>query len=168
MRGPVWKARRSARLSKEALEDWAKAAGFKLVLLDAASGNPRTGIADASLCRIKPRSPDQIDLYVVQLKGGRSGLKPTEMARLTKAATGVKATPLVILHDGERLYFSCFAAFKREAHAIPSLQQLIRIDIDGDGDVFGEWQFVERFAYEPAQAHDGFTPDQDVKTELAL
>jgi len=105
MRGPVWKARRSARLSKEALEDWAKTAGFKLVFLDAASGNPRTGIADALLCRIKPKSPDQIDLYVVQLKGGKSGFKPTEMARLTKAAAGVKATPLLVLHDGEKLHF---------------------------------------------------------------
>jgi len=36
MRGPVWKARRSARLSKEALENWAKTAGFKVVFLDAA------------------------------------------------------------------------------------------------------------------------------------
>jgi hypothetical protein len=105
MRGPVWKAHRSARLSKEALENWATSAGFKVVFLDAESGNPRTGIADALLCRIKPKSPDQVDLYVVQLKGGRSGLKPTEMARLTKAAAAVKATPLVILHDGERLHF---------------------------------------------------------------
>jgi kynurenine formamidase len=30
------------------------------------------------------------------------------------------------------------------------LQQLIRIDVDGDGDVFGERQFVERFADEAA------------------
>ena len=68
-------------------------------------GNPRTGIADVLLCRIKPKSPDQIDLYVVQLKGGKSGFKPTEMARLTKAAAGVKATPLLVLHDGEKLHF---------------------------------------------------------------
>jgi len=94
MRGPVWKARRSARLSKEALQTWAKTAGFKLLFLDAASGNPRTGIADALLCRIKPKSPDQIDLYVVQLKGGGSGFKAAEMARLTKAAAAIKATPL--------------------------------------------------------------------------
>jgi hypothetical protein len=47
----------------------------------------------------------------------------------------------------------------REARALPGLQQLIRIDVDGDGDVFGEWQFVEGFAHEPAQAHDGFAAD---------
>lgn len=48
---------------------------------------------------------DQIDLYIVQLKGGKSGFKASEMARLTKAAAAVKATPLIILHDGERLHF---------------------------------------------------------------
>jgi len=105
MRGPVWKSRRTARLSKEALESWATAHGFKLVFLDAVSGNPRIGIADALLLRIKPRSPDQIELYVVQLKGGGSGFKASEMARLTKAASAVKATPLIILHDGEELHF---------------------------------------------------------------
>jgi hypothetical protein len=48
------------------------------------------------------------------------------------------------------------------------LQQLIGIDIDCDGDVFGEWEFVERFADHAAQAHDGFAADQNVETELAL
>ena len=50
----------------------------------------------------------------------------------------------------------------------PALQQLIRIDIHCDGDVFGEWQFVESFADEAAQAHDGFATDQNVETKLAL
>jgi hypothetical protein len=105
MRGPVWKARRSARLSKEAVEDWASRSGFRVVFLDAASGYPRTGIADALMFRIRPRSADEIELYVVQVKGGRSGFKPSEMARLTRTASAVKATPLIILHDGERLHF---------------------------------------------------------------
>lgn len=105
MRGPVWKARRSARLSQEALETWSAQSGFRIVFLDAASGNPRTGIADALLFRIKPRSADQIELYVVQLKGGGAGFKAAEMARLTKAASAVKATPLIILHDGGELHF---------------------------------------------------------------
>jgi hypothetical protein len=47
-------------------------------------------------------------------------------------------------------------------------QQLIRVDIDGDSDVFGEGQFIKRLADEAAQAHDGFAADQDVKPELAL
>ena len=105
MRGPVWRARRSERLSKSALEAWARESGFKLMFLDAASGYPRTGIADAVLLRIKPRAADQVELYLVQLKGGKSGFKPPEMTRLTKAATSVKTVPLIILHDGERLHF---------------------------------------------------------------
>lgn len=105
MRGAVWKAKRSERLSKGALETWARRSGFRLLFLDAASGHPRTGIADAVLLRIKPRAADQVELYLVQLKGGSSGLKPREMARLTKAAASVKAVPLIVLHDGERLHF---------------------------------------------------------------
>ena len=105
MRGPVWKANRSERLSKQALSIWAADAGFKLVFLDAASDTPRTGIADALLLRIRPKAADQIELYVVQLKGGGSGFKPKEMARLDQAAAAVKAIPLIVLHDGERLHF---------------------------------------------------------------
>lgn len=75
------------------------------MFLDAASGHPRTGIADALLFRIKPRAADQIELYIVQLKGGGAGFKAAEMARLTNAAAAVKATPLIILHDGGELHF---------------------------------------------------------------
>ena len=99
MRGSVWKARQTARRSQDALSDWAKSSGFRIVFLDAASGNPRTGIADAILLRIRPRAADQVDLYVVQLKAGSAGLKATEMARLTRTASAIKATPLIVLHD---------------------------------------------------------------------
>ena len=105
MRDPVWKAKRTAKRSQDALQQWADQSGFHLVFLDAASGNPRTGIADALLLRIKPKSRDQIELYVVQLKGGGAGFKGAEMARLTKASAAVKATPLIVLHDGQELHF---------------------------------------------------------------
>jgi hypothetical protein len=74
MRGPVWTASRTAKRSQQALEEWAGENGFRVVFLDAASGNPRTGIADAILLGIRPRAADQIELYVVQLKGGVRGL----------------------------------------------------------------------------------------------
>jgi len=48
------------------------------------------------------------------------------------------------------------------------LQQLIRIDVDSDGDVFGKWQLVDGFPDEAAQAHDGFATDQNVKAKLSL
>jgi hypothetical protein len=105
MRGPVWRARRTARLSNVALQKWAADVGFKLFVFESAGGNPRNGIADAALIRIRPKSPDQVEVYLVQLKGGGSGFKAAEMARLTKAASAVKAQPLIILHDGEQLHF---------------------------------------------------------------
>lgn len=122
MHGPVWKAHRSERLSKQALENWATKFGFRIVFLDAASGYPRTGIVDALLFRIKPRSADQLELFVVQLKGGGSGLKPMEMTRLAKAATSIKATPLIILHHDQELHFlggepSFTIAKPRKAHS---------------------------------------------------
>jgi len=105
MRGPVWKTRRSERLSKEALEDWAHEFGFRVMFLDADSGYPRTGIADAVLLRIKPKAADQVELYLVQLKGGDSGFSAREMGRLESASAAVKAVPLIILHDGKTLHF---------------------------------------------------------------
>lgn len=105
MRGPVWKAKRTAKRSQQALQEWADEAGFRVVFLDAKSGHPRTGIADAILLRIKPKAADQIELYVVQLKGGSAGFKAAEMARLTKAAASIKATPLIVLHDGDQMHF---------------------------------------------------------------
>jgi hypothetical protein len=60
------------------------------------------------------------------------------------------------------------AMASKQARAPRRLQQLIRIDIDGDGDVFGKGQFVDGFADEAAQAHDGFAADQNVKSELSL
>ena len=105
MRGPVWKAGRSARLSKSALEAWAKESGFGLVFLDARSGHPRTGIIDAVLVRIKPRASDELELYAVQLKGGKAGFSAAEGSRLRAAARAIKAAPLVALHDGQQIQF---------------------------------------------------------------
>jgi hypothetical protein len=61
-----------------------------------------------------------------------------------------------------------FPPYLRRNRPRNRLQQLIRIDIDRDGDVFGEWEFVERFTDEAAQTQDGFATDQNVETELAL
>ena len=49
-----------------------------------------------------------------------------------------------------------------------ALQELIGIHINGRDDVFRQWKFVERFAHNPAQAHDRFAAHQDVKAELPL
>lgn len=105
MHGAPWKARHSESLSKAALQEWAGESGFKVAYFDSKKRNPRTGIADAILVRVRPKSPDQVEVYLVELKGGSSGLKAAEMARLQRAAAAVKAQPRIILHDGERLFF---------------------------------------------------------------
>ncbi|CAN5610441.1 hypothetical protein BH18VER1_BH18VER1_12180 [soil metagenome] len=55
-----------------------------------------------------------------------------------------------------------------QAISMSRLQQRIRIDVDCCHHVFGQRQLVERFADEPAQAHDRFAAQQNVKPELAL
>src|ERR1700682_2032612 len=47
-------------------------------------------------------------------------------------------------------------------------EQLMRIDIDGHGDVFGKRQLIQSLAHEPAQTHDRFATHQNVKPELSL
>lgn len=58
--------------------------------------------------------------------------------------------------------------FSRELLLQANLQQLIRIDVHRGDHVFGERKFIERFAHQTAQAHDGVAANQDVETELAL
>ena len=68
-----------------------------------------------------------------------------------------------------KLAIAMARSLARDARALPRrLQQLIRIDVDGDRDIFGEWQLVQCLADEPAQTHNGLAADQDVKSELAL
>ena len=50
----------------------------------------------------------------------------------------------------------------------PPLEKLIGIHIDGDGDVFGEGEFVERFPNQAAQTHDRFAAQQDVEAIMTL
>ena len=54
------------------------------------------------------------------------------------------------------------------AKQLGCLEQLIRIDIHRGDNVLGQRQFVERLAHEPAQAHDRFATQQNVKAKLAL
>ncbi len=105
MRKPWWRAGESAKKSKTALEEWAEHNGWRVVFLDAKSGNPRTGIVDAVLVRIASQSPDTVELKLVQLKGGNSGLKPAEVRRLERATENVKIDALHVYHDREGLCF---------------------------------------------------------------
>jgi hypothetical protein len=104
-RTATYRAAKAEARSKQALREWAKSAGFHLVLLDAPSGRPRTGIIDALLIRNARENADALEVFAVQLKGGGSGMTPREMSRLNVAADQVRAFPLVVLHDGTQLHF---------------------------------------------------------------
>lgn len=102
-KSPPHKARVTAKKSQQALSRWAKANAWHLVYLDSEGGNPRTGIVDAVLIRIAPKKPDVVQVRLVQLKGGVSGLKPREVTRLEAAVGGVEVSAMYALYDGTSL-----------------------------------------------------------------
>ena len=99
-----YRARQTARESQVAFENWAHEHGWRVLFLDALSGNPRTGIVDAVLVRIRPRSKDQIDLRLVQLKSGSAGLTGTEFERLCSAVERVNVEALAALCNGREVF----------------------------------------------------------------
>jgi hypothetical protein len=103
-RSASYRARRTARGSQVALEQWAKNQGWRVVYLDAPSGNPRTGIVDAVLLRVRPRAKDQIDIRLVQLKSGVAGLTGRESERLCSAVERVNVEGLAALCNGSEVF----------------------------------------------------------------
>jgi ribonuclease HIII len=57
-------------------------------------------------------------------------------------AVKIVSTAVAITSGASRLMARCTANLQSSK----KLQQLIGIDVYGDGDVFGEWEFVECFA----------------------
>jgi hypothetical protein len=98
------RARRTEARSKVALQEWCRDNNWKVMFFEGVSGAPRTGIVDAVMVRIKPAKTDSIEVRLVQLKGGVTGLKATEIARLKKAMEGVSTGWLLAAHDGAVLY----------------------------------------------------------------
>jgi hypothetical protein len=109
----AWETRRSARYrasksekaSKVALASWCQANGWKVLFFEGESGAPRTGIVDAIIARIKPGDADAIEIRLVQLKGGASGLTAHEIARLKQALTNLSKDWLLAAFDGQMLHF---------------------------------------------------------------
>lgn len=102
----TYRARKTAVESQRALERWAREHAWKVVFMDSESGNPRTGIVDAVLVRVRPKEPDMLDIKLVQIKAGSAGLKAREMKRLCNSVSNLSAEHLVVLFDGEDLMFS--------------------------------------------------------------
>jgi hypothetical protein len=76
-----------------------------VVFFESRTGFPRTGIVDAVLLRLRPKQADTVELRLLQLKSESAGLTATESRRLRRAAEGVDAQPLAILHSKGELDF---------------------------------------------------------------
>jgi hypothetical protein len=103
-RSANYRARQTAKGSQVAFEQWAKNHGWRVVYLDAPSGNPRTGIVDAVLLRVRPRAKDQIDIRLVQLKSGVAGLTGSEFERLCSAVEHVNVEGLAAFCNGKAVF----------------------------------------------------------------
>jgi hypothetical protein len=124
MKSPPYQARRTARLSQEALRIWAQSNGHHCLFLDAPSGNPRTGIVDALLIRIGKSDPDILEIQLVQLKGGGAGMTPLERTRLMEASRSVRLGAAVAMWDRENMSVDFLASAPTPgASAKPAVQK---------------------------------------------
>lgn len=103
MKAPHYAAAQTARLSQEALSVWAASNGYHVTFLDAPSGRPRTGIVDALLIKIGREDPDELEIQLVQLKGGGAGLTPEERNRIVMAVPKVSLGAAVAMWDRQVL-----------------------------------------------------------------
>jgi hypothetical protein len=68
------RARAAEAASKAALQAYCEKHGWRLAVFEGKTGAPRTGIVDAVAFRIARGRADQIDVRLIQLKGGRAGM----------------------------------------------------------------------------------------------
>src|SRR5215831_16156217 len=104
-RRPQHKAMRAERGSKAALAAWCKLNGWRVVFFEGRTGAPRTGIVDALLVRIASGDADCLELRLVQLKSGGSGLTAAEVARLKNAVNKVRKDWELGAFDGTVLHW---------------------------------------------------------------
>ena len=100
----VAKARAAEATSKEALRTYCQKHGWRVAFFEGRTGSPRTGIVDAIVFRIARKNANALDLRLVQLKGGKSGISGGEIARLKKASDAVAVNWLIAAFDGEMLH----------------------------------------------------------------
>jgi hypothetical protein len=105
MHSPTYKAKASERQSKDALQKWCDAKGWRVVFFESENGSARTGIVDAVMVRIRPRQADNIEIKLVQIKSGSSGLTAREVRRLKAAADNLSKDWLLAAFDGTELHF---------------------------------------------------------------
>ena len=91
--------------SKEALRIYCRESGWHVVFFEGNTGAPRTGIIDALIFRIAKGKADRLELRLVQLKGGHSGVSGPEIKRLKDAVEQIDRDWLVAAYDGESLHW---------------------------------------------------------------
>jgi hypothetical protein len=96
-------ARKAEAASKKALRTYCKKHGWRVAFFEGATGAPRTGIIDAIAFRLGRKNADLLDLRLIQLKGGQSGVSAREIARLKDAIGGVTVDWLIAAFDGKTL-----------------------------------------------------------------
>ena len=104
-RSPTYKAGKTEQASKQALREWCKANGWKVLFFEGQTGSPRTGIVDAIMTRIRPNDADAIEIEFVQLKSGGNGFTGLEAARMKQAVEKASVNWLAALFDGETIHF---------------------------------------------------------------
>ncbi|MEO8097868.1 MAG: hypothetical protein ABI811_09215 [Acidobacteriota bacterium] len=102
--GAFAKARAAEAASKEAFRSLCTETGWKVAFFESETGAPRNGIIDAVAFRLRHGKPDQLDLRLIQLKGGKAGASGAEIARLKKAALDAEVDWLLANYDGETLH----------------------------------------------------------------
>jgi len=98
------KAHAAAAASKAALEAYCVQHGWKMAFFEGPTGAPRTGIVDAVAFRIARGRRDELELRLIQLKGGNAGVSGREIARLKKAAADVNVNWWIAAFDGDSLH----------------------------------------------------------------
>ncbi len=103
-RKPQYRAARSERASKSALAEWCEENGWRVIFFEGKTGSPRTGIVDAVMVRIRPGQSDSLEVRLVQLKSGVSGLTGNEVRRLKSAVSNLSTDWLLAAFDGSTLH----------------------------------------------------------------
>lgn len=97
----AWKKAHAAeKASKRALQKYCAERGWKVAFFEGVTGAPRTGIIDAIAYRLGRKNPDEMELRLIQLKGGDAGISAVEIGRLKEAAESLKVKYLIAEFDG--------------------------------------------------------------------
>lgn len=95
------KAHASEAESKKALRKYCAQRGWRLAFFEGPTGAPRTGIIDAIAYRLGKQNPDEMELRLIQLKGGKAGVTGQEIGRLKEAADALKVKYLIAEFDAK-------------------------------------------------------------------